>query len=176
MYAEAEGADAIGIVVCSDSPRSVSLERASEILDSLGPFTAGVCVTHTRSPEDIDEILAIHPSAIQCVHPFTIPRNTGVKMIGAVRPGDPMPQGCNALIVDGSHGQGRPFDPAFARTVVRGVAIPVVLAGGLTPENVREAIEQVRPYAVDVASGVEESPGVKDRTKVRAFLRACRSN
>jgi phosphoribosylanthranilate isomerase len=176
LYAEEEGADAIGIVVSSNSPRSISLERASEILNALGPFTAGICVTHTRSHEDIDEILAIHPSAVQCFHPFTILQTTGVKIIRAVKMGDPIPHDCDALIVDGSHGQGRPFDPAFARKVVRESPVPVILAGGLTPENVRDAIEQVRPHAVDVASGVEESPGVKDRTKVRAFIRACRSD
>jgi len=176
LYAEAEGADAIGIVVCSDSPRNISLERASEILDILGPFTSGVFVTHTRSHEDIDEIIASHPSAIQCFHPFTIPRRTGVKIIRAVRPGDPIPHDCDALIVDGSHGQGRLFDPVFARKIVRESPLPVILAGGLTPENVRKAIEQVGPYAVDVASGVEMSPGIKDLKKVHAFLRACRSN
>jgi phosphoribosylanthranilate isomerase len=53
--------------------------------------------------------------------------------------------------------------------------VPVILAGGLTPENVGEAIRRVRPYAVDVASGVEHSPGIKNQEKVRAFINACRS-
>jgi phosphoribosylanthranilate isomerase len=163
-------------VVCSDSPRSVSLELAAEILDSLGPFTAGVCVTHTRSPADLDAILALGPSAIQYFHRFAIPQRRGVRIIRAVGPGDTLPGDCDVIIIDGSHGRGRSFDPIFARQVVRKSPVPVILAGGLTPENVRDAIEEVRPYAVDVASGVEEKPGIKDRRKVSAFLRACRSD
>jgi len=176
LYAEAEGADAIGIVVCSDSPRSVSLDLAAEILDSLGPFTPGICVSHTRLQSDLDAILALGPSAIQCFHPFAKPQRRGVKMIRAVRPGETIPGECDAIIIDGSHGRGEPFDQAFARGIMRESPVPVILAGGLTPENVKEAIEKVHPYAVDVATGVEAKPGIKDRRKVRAFLRACRSD
>jgi phosphoribosylanthranilate isomerase len=52
--------------------------------------------------------------------------------------------------------------------------VPVILAGGLTPENVQDAVSRVRPYAVDVASGVEAYPGVKDNEKMHAFIKACR--
>lgn len=97
-------------------------------------------------------------------------------MIRAVRPGETLPYDCDAIIIDGSHGRGKPFDRAFARRIVRESPVPVILAGGLTPENVRDAIEGVHPYAVDVATGVEEQPGIKDKAKVRAFLRACRSD
>jgi phosphoribosylanthranilate isomerase len=58
---------------------------------------------------------------------------------------------------------------------VKRSTVPVILAGGLTPENVGDAIRGVRPYAVDVASGVEQLPGIKDREKVKAFITACRS-
>ena len=78
------------------------------------------------------------------------------------------------VIVDGSHGRGRPYDPAYAREVVASSTVPVLLAGGLSPENVGAAIREVRPFGVDVASGVEAAPGVKDHARVRAFVRAAR--
>jgi len=83
----------------------------------------------------------------------------------------------NAVLLDAPHprlkgGTGRTIDWAKAREATR--YIRVILAGGLTPENVGEAIRQVRPFAVDVASGVESAPGVKDPSKLRAFFAAVR--
>ena len=101
--------------------------------------------------------------------------NPGVRVIRVIGRGDPLPEDCDAVIVDDSHGGGREFDPAYAQEMVRRSKIPVILAGGLTPENVADAIRKVRPYAADVASGVEISPGIKDKEKVRAFIAACRS-
>ena len=72
-------------------------------------------------------------------------------------------------------GTGQVVDWSMARRFVEAVNSPVLLAGGLRPENVREAIEQVRPWGVDVSSGVEARPGVKDLDGVRRFLEACRS-
>lgn len=74
-YAEEVGADAVGIVVFSDSLRSVAVERAGEILDSLGPFTTGVCVTATENAEEIDEILSLNPAVVQVgqEYPFLAP-------------------------------------------------------------------------------------------------------
>jgi phosphoribosylanthranilate isomerase len=92
-------------------------------------------------------------------------------MIG---PADSRLPGADCLIVDGSHGKGQLFDPAFASMVVRTAGVPVFLAGGLTPETVGAAIRAVRPYGVDVASGVEYAPGKKDPVKVRAFVAAAR--
>ncbi len=74
-----------------------------------------------------------------------------------------------------SGGLGVPFDWAYARNAIRSVAgVRVIVAGGLTPENVNEALTQLRPYGVDVASGVEEKPGIKDAKKLAAFIRAAR--
>jgi phosphoribosylanthranilate isomerase len=78
------------------------------------------------------------------------------------------------VIVDESMGAGRLFDRAFACEVVKTSAVPVILAGGLTPENVGPAIRECRPYAVDVASGVETEPGIKDHKKIAAFIAAAR--
>ncbi len=177
QFAEDAGADAIGVVVFSGgvSRRVVSAERAQEIFASVGPFTTTVAVSHTDSMEDLEQMLALHPDAIQISHPFVFENDPGVRVIRVIGRGEPLPEDCDAIIVDDSHGKGRRFDPSYARTVVQQSKIPVILAGGLNPENVRDAIRQVHPYAVDVASGVENSPGIKNKEKIRAFIAACRS-
>lgn len=173
--AEQLGADAIGVVLCSESPRSVSLERAREIFDAVGPFTTTVAVTHTRSREELELIFAIHPDAVQIFHPFTFIKAPGPRVIRAIGPHDALPEDCSAIIVDESHGKGKAVDLSRARSVAERSKVPVILAGGLTPGNVADAIAAVRPYAVDVATGVETSPGIKDAEKMRAFILASRS-
>ena len=85
---------------------------------------------------------------------------------------------CDAVLTDscvpGAHGgTGIPHDWAVSRAIRERIApTPLILAGGLTPGNVRAAIETVRPYAVDVSSGVEIRPGIKDHAKIRAFIEA----
>lgn len=173
--AERCGADAIGVVVFSPgSKRSVPIERAREIFAVAGPFTTTVAVTHTRSKEEIDRILALCPDAIQVFHPFDIPEGLNVRLIRAIGRNDPLPGDCDAVIIDESHGGGKAVDLSCAKDIVRRAKIPVILAGGLTPQNVAGAIREVQPYAVDVATGVEISPGIKDPAKVRAFIAACR--
>ena len=174
-FAEACGADAIGVVVFSPtSRRSVTLGRAREIFDAVGPFTTTVAVSHTTSYDDLEQILALHPDAIQISHPFVFREKPVVKLIRVIGRNDPLPTDCDAIIVDESHGSGKEFDLSHARNTVLQSTLPVILAGGLTPENVVEAIKQVHPYAVDVASGIETAPGVKDHTKIAAFIAAAR--
>jgi len=174
-FAEEAGADAIGVVVCSGnvSRRNVPLEQAKRIFGAVGPFTTTVAVSHTTSEAELRKMIALYPDAIQISHPFTFDRDPGVKLIRVVGRGEPLPDDCDAIIVDDSHGTGRTFDRSYARDAIRTSKIPVILAGGLTPENVGAAIREVSPYAVDVASGVEVSPGIKDHTKVEAFIAAC---
>ncbi|WP_321505389.1 phosphoribosylanthranilate isomerase [uncultured Methanoregula sp.] len=174
QFAEDLGADAIGVVLFSDSPRSISPERAREIFDAVGPFTATVAVTHTRSREDLDRIFAIQPHAVQIFYPFSFTKAPGPRVIRAIGAHDALPEDCSAIIVDESHGKGKGVDLSHARSVVQRSKVPVILAGGLTPGNVAEAIAAVHPYAVDVATGVEISPGIKDREKMRAFIQESR--
>jgi phosphoribosylanthranilate isomerase len=174
-YAEACGADAIGVVVFSPaSKRSLTLERAREIFDAVGPFTTTVAVSHTASLEDLEQILTLHPDAIQISHPFVFREKPGVKVIRVIGQNNPLSTDCDAIIVDESHGSGKNFDLAHAQNVVQRSGLPVILAGGLTPENVADVIRQVKPYAVDVASGVEIAPGIKDHKKIAAFIAAAR--
>lgn len=174
LLAESAGADAIGVVVFSGgvSKRVVTMERAREIFKAVGPFVSTVAVSHTSSRADIAEMLTLHTTAIQISHPFSFSGELDTRVIRVIGRGEPVPGDCDAVIVDDSHGKGRHYDPSYARDVVLRSKAPVILAGGLNPGNVREAVEQIRPYAVDVASGVESSPGIKDPVLVRDFIRA----
>ena len=174
LSAQSAGADAIGVVMYSHSKRSVSKKRAEEIFAALDPFTATVTVSHTTDPLEFADMMALLPTAVQISYPFPVPEKTGVKVLRVASKGKPLPKDCDAIVIDESRGEGKRFDLAFARDVVRRSQVPVILAGGLTPENVYEAASRVRPYAVDVASGVEASPGVKDTGKMQAFVMACR--
>ncbi|HNX16700.1 MAG TPA: phosphoribosylanthranilate isomerase [Methanoregula sp.] len=173
VFAEQAGADAIGIVMYSPgSPRSIPEARAREIFDSLGPFVTRVVITHTHSKSDLKSIIALRPDAIQISHPFVFDSDPGVRLLRVIGRSNTVPTDCDAVIVDESMGAGRHFDRAFAREVVQTSMVPVILAGGLTPENVGEAIREIRPYAVDVASGVETATGIKDHNKIAAFISA----
>jgi phosphoribosylanthranilate isomerase len=172
--AESAGADAIGVVLFSGgvSKRVVTMGRAREIFEAVGPFISTVAVSHTSSRTEIAEMLELHPSAIQVSHPFSFSKGMGTRIIRVIGRGEPLPDDCDAVIVDDSHGKGRHYDPSYARDVILRSKVPVILAGGLNPGNVQEAIREARPYAVDVASGVESSPGIKDPVLVRDFIRA----
>ena len=174
--AEQAGADAVGVVMFSTaSPRSVPVQRAREIFEAVGPFTATVAVTHTTSVDDLARILSLGPTAIQISHPFSPEETRGIRVIRMIRRSDALPNDCAAVVVDESRGGGRHFDSPFARQTILRSKVPVILAGGLTPENVQGAIRAIHPYAVDVATGVERAPGIKDPEKMRTFIAAARS-
>lgn len=170
--AEAAGADAIGVVVFSDSPRSVTPEAAQEIFSSVGPFVTRVCVSTTESHDDLETILDINPDAVQLS--ISLEERLPVRTICMVDGPGHVPAYADAIVVDASRGTGRLFNPTLAEQVIRKSPLPVILAGGLTPANVTGAIRRIRPYGVDVASGVELSPGKKDEGLVRAFIRQAR--
>ncbi len=173
--AERAGADAIGVVVYSESPRSQPLDRAAEIFSSVGPFVNTVAVTHTKSEDELARILDLQPHAVQLFHPFPRPAGYRGRIIRVIGPGDPLPGNGDAVAIDGSAGRGVLYDRAFARDVVARSPVPVVLCGGLTPENVGDAVRIVRPYAVDVCTGVEVSPGIKDHRLIERFMKAAKA-
>ncbi len=168
------GADAIGVVMASNSPRSCTVEQARAIFAEVPPGVLRVVVSHTDSGEGLAECLAAGPDALQLSQPLAVPPSAGVAVIRVVAPGSPVPDDCAMVIVDGSHGRGTPYDPTYARGIVASSPVPVLLAGGLSPDNVEAAIREVRPFGVDVASGVEAAAGVKDHARVRAFVRNAR--
>ncbi len=181
--AVAAGADAIGLVFYSKSPRHVNVEQARAIALAVGPFVTVVGLFVNAAAEEISRILQQVPLHVlqfhgdedldyceQFARPYmkalrmkpgldveaqiaAYPTASGI-LLDAYRPGVP-------------GGTGETFDWARVPTASKS---PLILAGGLEPGNVKQAIEATRPYAVDVSGGVELTPGKKDSEKVVAFV------
>lgn len=183
------GADAIGVIsgVPVDSPRAVDSERAVELLERVPPFVTGVLVTMPDTPEEaVGLVERTRPDALQIHGPFSpvdlervreaISR-PAIKSVDAEDPEEArrFDAIADALLVDstdasGAGGTGRTHDWEHTRELAGGLDSPVVLAGGLTPGNVAEAIGIAEPFGVDVASGVERDGGVKDHEAVERFV------
>src|ERR1035437_769642 len=184
------GADALGFVVdVPESPRSISLDRARDLVEATPPFVQGVLVSVFDTVDRLETLCScLAPDAVQVTG--TLPRDAiceqfrGIQVIHAVavndQAGEVLPSAvrCDAVLTDscvpGAHGgTGKPHNWDVSRAIKELIApTPLILAGGLTPGNVRAAIETVRPYAVDVSSGVEARAGIKDPAKIRAFIGA----
>ena len=185
LAAEAAGADALGVIFAPGSKRRVDLDQARRVLAPVGPFVARVGVfVDARVEEVLEAVRGARLSAVQ-LHGSEDASTVAaiahhVQVVRAVRwrPGfDPTvhaDEPISALLVDGPEpGSGLAFDWAAAATSL-GLGPRWMLAGGLTPDNVAAAVARLRPYAVDVASGVESAPGVKDPAMMRAFVAAVR--
>ncbi len=178
------GTDAVGLVFYPDSPRYVSPEQGRRIAAEVAPFVSVVGLFVNASPASIREVLDQVPLALLQFHGQE--SNAECKRFGlpfiksvAMKPGVDLPGQVQAypdaagLLLDAwqplAHGGGgEPFD--WDR-VPRRLSLPVILAGGLAPENVATAIRRVRPYAVDVSSGVESSKGIKSADRISAFMK-----
>ncbi|WP_228011331.1 phosphoribosylanthranilate isomerase [Nonomuraea phyllanthi] len=176
------GADAIGFVM-TRSPRRITHERAAELAALVPDHVLTVGVFRGEDPDTVRAAaLASGVRAIQLHgrHPhgdFTALKDLGLRLIRAVDAEADLRCGAydeDLLLVDAPHaGSGEPWDWAAVRGRPSGHWL---LAGGLTPANVTEAIAATDPWGVDVSSGVELSPGVKDSGLIRAFLRAVRTD
>lgn len=181
------GADAVGFIFYRKSPRYITPLAASRIVAGLGPFITTVGVFVNESPDGIKA--AISASGIDCVqlHGEEGPGECigyGVDVIKAVRVRDssdierlrdfPVSAYLLDTYREGMHGgTGEAFDWEIAVEAKRSGR--VILSGGLDPDNVGEAVRSVRPYAVDVSSGVESAPGMKDPDKVLRFIKEARA-
>ena len=179
------GADAIGLVFAEASPRCVTPEQARALVATLPPFIKIVGLFVDAPAARVREVLGQAPLDLLQFHGSETPEDCkqfGRPYIRAIRmaPGVDLVAEARryaqaaGLLLDAydpqvAGGTGATFD--WAR-VPRDLNKPVILAGGLTPENVGRAIQTVRPYAVDVSSGVEQSKGIKDAAKIDAFIRA----
>ena len=184
LAAAAAGADALGFIF-APSPREITPEKAREILTRLPPFIVRVGVITGRSGpgwrslwrEGLLDLIQIHGE----LEEPGLPPGRVIKAlaVGRDRP-DPAlaAKGYRAFLLDRYEagregGTGKTFPWAEAHPF-RELGLPLVLAGGLRPENIRAALEAVRPAAVDVGSGVESSPGRKDHRKMAEFIRQVR--
>ncbi len=182
------GADAIGLVFTARSARRVSIEQAAQIRRALPPFVSAVALFMDDDAALVREVIdAVQPDLLQfhgqesdawCVQ-------FGQRYLKAIAMGEgaaALPRlhdypGAVALLLDGHGlgevgGSGRTFDWS---QMPRDLTQPLILAGGLTADNVAQAIRTARPWAVDVASGIEISPGIKDAGKMEALIDAVRS-
>ena len=181
------GADAIGLVFCRASPRFITPEAAAAIAVALPPFVAAVGLFVDAPEGEVRDVLAQVPLDLIQFHgdetpefcarfgkPFVraVPMEAGTDLLEYAH----RFSGAKALLLD-AHSPGKPggtgltFDWAAIPAVL---PMPVILSGGLTAANVGRAVREVRPWAVDVSSGVEASRGVKDPAKIVEFIRSVR--
>jgi phosphoribosylanthranilate isomerase len=177
------GADAIGLVFYAPSPRHVELDQARAIVAELPPFVTVVGLFVNAEPEQVRQTLdAVRVDLLQFHGDETSAYcgQFGKPWIKALRVQPNMElesemndhEGASGFLVDAWHpaamgGTGHRFDWNLLPT---GISHKLILAGGLTPDNVAEALSSVNPYALDVSSGVEAGKGIKDAAKMAAFL------
>lgn len=185
LIAAEAGADAIGLVFYAKSPRAVSIQQAQDIAAALPAFVTTVGLFVNASHKELNDVLAGVALDLLQFHGDESPaecesyQRPYIKAL-RVKPGDDIAQlaapyaKARGILLDTyvpgvPGGTGAAFDWSL---VPSGLPQPVILAGGLSAANVQAAIEQVRPYAVDVSGGVEAGKGIKDAAKIRAFMQA----
>ncbi len=182
--AVAAGADALGFVFYAKSPRNIALHQAIELLRDLPPFVTSVGLFVDPTVETVREVLAQVPLDVLQFHGDETPEfcrqfgrpylkairvRAGVDLVEcAARYADAQGLLLDAYVEGVPGGTGEAFDWGL---IPKDLASRVVLSGGLHPHNVAEAVRAVRPYAVDVSSGVEASKGIKDAVKIAAFIK-----
>lgn len=183
LVAAQAGADAIGLVFHEKSPRHVTVQQAARVVAAVPPFITVVGLFVNPSEEMVREVMRQAPLDVLQFHGEEEPEfcacfgRPWIKAIRVRRDVDliqcaaryRMAQGLLLdAFVEGAHGgTGESLDWAL---IPQNLPLPVILAGGLHTGNVAEAIRLIRPYAVDVSSGVEASKGIKDAAKVAAFI------
>ena len=188
LAAARAGVHALGFVFYAPSPRYVSAERAAALMRVVPPFVTSVGLFVNAPAEEVARVQKIAPVNLLQFHGDETPEycaHFGVPYMKAVRvkPGLDLLQyaarfsHAKALLLDAfvdgvQGGTGQTFDWSM---IPDNLPLPVVLSGGLTPGNVTAAIKAVRPWAVDVSSGVEESKGIKDAAKISAFMTGVRN-
>lgn len=187
LAAARAGAHAIGLVFYAESPRHVTPAKAREIISAVPPFITTVGLFVNAGAAEVRSVLAQAPVELLQFHGEETPefcRQFGWPFVKAVRAGPGVDllqyardyRDAKALLLDAlveglQGGSGVTFD---WNLIPRDLALPVILSGGLTAENVAEAVRRVRPLAVDVSSGVESGKGIKDAAKIAAFIKGVR--
>ena len=190
LAAAQAGADAIGLVFYPPSPRYLSSERALEIRDALPPFVQAVALFVNPDAAQVAQVLGrVRPSMLQfhgeetpefCAQ-FGMPFVKAIRMRSGVSPGvdaleylRPFSR-ATAWLFDSHVPQYGGVGESFDWSLVPKTDKPVILSGGLSRDNVAEAIRRVRPWGVDVSSGVESAKGIKDAARIAAFIAEVRN-
>lgn len=183
------GADAVGFVFVENTPRYIDPDDATEIMFGLPPMVSAVGVIRDLDIDQFCELEQRCPTQLMQLHgkePVDLVKQCGPGVIKAFRFDNATIASqlarwnevdeIDAVLIDGSDGgTGERFDWNALASHLDGFDKPIILAGGLDAGNVADAIRTIRPYAVDVSSGVESSPGVKDPAKIAAFCAAVRA-
>ena len=190
QVAVSAGTDALGFIFYSKSPRYIDPKVAKHIISELPPFVLPIGVFVNEEPKVVRDIMQECGLALAQLHGDETPaycENLERPVLRGIRLRDrgsflAMAEykgraGVRGFVVDAFSesafgGTGETTDWTLASEAAK--AAPILLAGGLTPDNVQEAIQKVKPYGVDVSSGVEASPGKKDPAKVQAFIHAAK--
>ncbi len=184
------GVDAVGFVLVPGSSRYITAEAAARIRQRIPPLVTTVALFKDADAQLVqDAIDILHPDLLQfhgdeapgfCAS-FGMPYVKALALGGGAALAAPARRyrEASALLLDGHTtgamgGLGKAFDWKAQQAAVNKLKLPVILAGGLHPDNVGKGIRALRPYAVDVSSGIESRPGVKDLNKMRAFVQAVR--
>jgi len=181
------GADALGLVFFPDSPRYVRPDKALQIIAGVAPFVTTVGLFVNPSAAEVNNVLQQVPLGMLQFHgsednatcnsfglPFikSIAMREGVDILSIM---EAYPDAAGLLLdawqPDIHGGGGTPFD---WHSIPKGVPKPLILAGGLSPDNIAAAVSTLRPYAVDVSSGVESARGIKSAAKIAAFTEGVR--
>lgn len=184
----AAGADLIGFNFWPGSKRFIQPTDAATLVALVPPPVIAVGVFVAAAPEEVTRAVAASGVKAVQLHGDEDPaRYSAVPadIIQVLRVGDEgvgftavVPDGVRYVLLDskveGYGGAGTRFDWSLVPGIAARLRLPLLLAGGLTPDNVAEAVRVARPWGVDVASGVESAPGVKDAAKIRAFVMAAR--
>jgi len=176
------GADALGFVFYAPSPRAVTIAQAQEIIRGLPPFISIVALFVDAAPEDVADCIEALPIGLLQFHgdespeyceQFNHPYMKALRMREGIDLQSEVSRysSASAILVDSYQvgvpgGTGQVFDWSMITDIDK----PLVLAGGLDAANVAKAIEQVKPYAVDVSGGVEQAKGIKDNMKISDFM------
>lgn len=170
LAAVSAGADAVGLVFAPLSKRLITLNCAVQIRNSLPPFVSSVAVFQDQNPDEVFKICQVlKPDFIQ-LHGSENASDYDCCRIPVIRRISPenifSAHKSEFVLIDPGSGDGKTFD----WSILKDFSCRVIVAGGLSPENAGILISRFRPYAVDVSSGVESSPGVKCHLKMRKFV------
>ena len=176
------GVDAVGLIFASRSPRCLNAIQARELRAALPPFISAVALVMDAEPAVVSELVQrVRPTLLQ-FHGIEEPADCaryGIPYLKAVPMAQPeaaltfaarYPEAAGFVLDSHAAGEAGGSGRCFDWNAIPALTRPILLAGGLTPDNVFEAVSRVRPWAVDVSSGIESAPGIKDAAKMRRFV------